>query len=143
MTRGPQRRLASGAPGACRSLPTRRLELIRIAPKSALASNSGRERGPRGEEKKAWEPRGQRRAGRAGRRLVFPLGARLPELLGARAAGGFGDRLARAPCSSRAARVPGWNCQRAWAGPGGLRSCLPAPGFSLSPPAETQRLRVK
>lgn len=40
-------------------------------------------------------------------------------------------------------RPPGWNCQRVWAGLAGLRSSLAPPGFSLSPPAETQRLSVK
>lgn len=50
MTRAARRPPAAGAPRACLALPTGRLELIRIAPKSAPVSNYGWGRGPRGEE---------------------------------------------------------------------------------------------
>lgn len=77
--------------------------------------------------RKPWEPRGRGRAGRTGRCLVFPLGAKRPGLFGCWAAGGFGVGQARDLCAPGIAPAPGWSGQRIWAG---LRSSLAPPGFS-------------
>lgn len=100
-------RAAPAGGGRSRSLTTWRLELIRIAPKSALESNYGRGRGRAARrEPGALEP-GTRRTCQALPR--FPLGSLTTGVIW-RPGGGW----IRVPCAAQA--TSGLGLERAWAG---------------------------